>query len=655
MESVLVTTAVTGSLYALAAMGLVVTFRASGIFNFAHGAMGMFVAYCYWQLNDQWHLPAVVALVLALGGIAPLMGLVAERVFRPLRSEAVAVQVVVSLGMIVFFQNLALILFGRETQRMNPLFPTDTFRFAGLRLGYDQIGAVLVAMALAAALTLFLRRTRIGLQMRAVVDDAALSELAGTSAIRVARIAWGTGVAFAGVGGILLSPFVGLNVNTLTLLVIAAYSAAMLGRLESLPLTVAGGLLLALGENLIVFYAPPGGALVGLRGSLSFLLLFAMLIVYQRRLPRERKPERITLDQAPASRAVRVGLCSTAAAVLLVLPLLFDQNQVFDLNGALVTTVILLSVVVLTGLSGQISLCQASFVGIGAFTAGHLAESSGERFWLALLVAALIAAPVGALVGLPSLRLSGLFLALATMAFALMMDSLVFSIDSISGGQSGMGIAPPSLAGVDLATPVRFYYLCLAFVAVFAAFVAALRHGRLGRRLQALRDAPEALRTLGVSLAVTRLSVFALSAAMAAMGGVLFGAYRSQVASYDFQMFTSVGYLVSAVIGGVGAVGGALLGGFIHVLPQLTQKAASAPSKFQEYYPLGVALAVILLSRFPNGLISFVAEVARRRLEVLRRSAPLLPQPPPLGKPEPGTPPGMEPQPELPRPELQPH
>lgn len=625
MESVLITTAVTGSLYAMAAMGLVVTFRASGIFNFAHGAMGMFVAYCYWQFNDQWHIPAVVALTLALGGVAPVMGLVAERIFRPLRSESVVVQVVVSLGMIVFLQNLALILFGRETQRMNALFPTQTFRVGGLRLGYDQIGAVVVALVLAAALTIFLRRTRLGLQMRAVVDNAGLSELAGTSAVRVARIAWGTGVAFAGVGGILLSPFVGLNVNTLTLLVIAAYSAAMLGRLESLPLTVAGGLLLALGENLIVFYAPPGGALVGLRGSLSFLLLFVMLLVHQRRLPRERKPERILLDHAPAPRRWRAGLGLAVAVVLLALPLLLDDNDVFNLNAAMVTTVILLSIVVLTGLSGQVSLCQASFVGIGAFTAGHLAETSGGRFWLALVVAALLAAPVGALVGLPSLRLSGLFLALATMAFALMMDSLVFSIDSLSGGQSGMGVSPPSLAGFDLGSPERFYFLSLGFVVAFGGFVVALKRGRLGRRLQALRDSPEALRTLGVSLAVTRLSVFALSAAMAAMGGVLFGAYRGQVASYDFQMFVSVGYMVSAVIGGVGAVGGALLGGFVHVLPQLTQRAATRPSTFQEYYPLGVALAVIMLSRFPNGVISFAADVVRRRVEVVRLSAPRLP------------------------------
>lgn len=618
MTALAITAIVTGSLYALAAMGLVLTYRASGVFNFAHGAMGMFIAYCYWQVQAEWDVPVLLALFVALAVAAPLVGVLAERVFRPLTKEPVVVQIVASLGIIVFLQNLAIRLFGADTKLTESIFPAGTVRVSDIRVGYDQIGAVLVTIACATALTLVLRGTAFGLKMRAVVDNAPLAELAGTSSVAVSRASWVVGVAFAGLGGIMLAPFVGLNVNTLTLLVIAAYAAAMFGRLESLLLTFVGGLTLGFGENLITFYAPPGGILVGLRGSLTFLLLFALLIVHQRRLPRERKPERIDWRRfelpARASRAVAASL----TAVLVLLPAVLHEDDVFNVTAAVVSAVILLSLVVLTGFSGQISLCQASFVGIGAYTAGHLGGDGGGLWW-AMVVAAAIAAPVGAIVGLPSLRLSGLFLALATMAFALLMDNLIFPIKEI-GGVGGMAVPSPTLAGIDVSSPRRFYYVCVAFLLGFSYLTVMLRRGRLGRRLQALRDSPEALRTLGVNLAVTRLAVFALSAAMAAAGGVLFGSYRSQVTSGDFNLFASIGYLVSAVVGGVSSVGGAMLGGLSVSLPQILQRTQGGSSSFSKFYPLAIGLIVVFLARYPNGVISFITERVRRWSTLLRVS-----------------------------------
>jgi len=620
VASVIIVGIVAGSAYALAGMGLVVTYRASGIFNFAQGAMGMFMAFVYWQCTIDWGWPMVLGLLVSLGVVAPLVGVVSEWVFRPLRDAAVSVQIVVSLGMLVFLQNLGLTLFGDAPARLPSIFPdSQAFRLASVNVGWDQVGTVVVALALAGVLSWVLYRTPLGVSMRAVVDSEETAELAGISAVKVSRAAWIIGVTFAGAGGILLAPVVGLDVNLLTLLVITAYAAAMLGKLESLALTYVGGVLLALGENATSYWAPPGGIWIGLRGSLAFILLVTLLVLYRRQLPRERKVLDRTADayeREPLTARVRLGLLAAGAAIAVAIAWIVSDQFLYDLTQLVVVATILLSLVVLTGFSGQISLGQASFVGIGAFTASHVANTDGS-IWLALLVAAAIAAPVGVVVGLSSLRLSGLFLALATMAFALLMDNLVFRIHEISGGVDGREVRRPDLPGVDLTTTRSFYFFTLVVFAVFAGLVVALRRSRFGRRFQALRDSPDALRTLGVNLAATRLGVFALSATMASVAGVVFGSYRGRVNPLDFNLLKSIEFLVAAVVGGIATVAGAVIGGLIVAVPQLAKATPETATRFQ----LAVGLIVVVLARYPQGLLSFGRQVVEHANEVLAPSS----------------------------------
>lgn len=620
MTGVVIIGIVAGSAYALAGMGLVVTYRASGIFNFAQGAMGMFMAFVYWQVTIDWGWPMAAGLLVSLLVVAPIVGVVSEWVFRPLRHAAVSVQIVVSLGLLVFLQNLGLTLFGDAPVRLPSIFPGDrAFRLASVNVGWDQVGTVLLALALAGLLTWVLYRTPLGISMRAVVDSEDTAELAGISSVNVSRLAWIIGVMFAGAGGILLAPLVGLDVNLLTLLVITAYAAAMLGRLESLPLTYVGGVLLAIGEGTIGYWAPPGGIWIGLRGSLAFLLLVVLLVVHRRQLPRERKVIDRTAaafqrDPWPVS-ARAAGLTMVGVAAVAMAWIAGDQF-LYDFTALVVVATIVLSLVVLTGLSGQISLGQASFVGIGAFTASHVAGTDGS-IWLAMLVAAAVAAPVGVLVGMSSLRLSGLFLALATMAFALLMDNLVFRIHEVTGGVDGREVGRPSLPGVDLSSTRAFYLFALGVFAAFAFLVVALRRSRLGRRLQALRDAPDALRTLGVNLAATRLGVFAMSASMASVAGVVFGSYRMRVNPLDFSLLKSIEYLVAGVIGGVASVAGALIGGLVVAVPQLAAATPETATRFQ----LAVGLVVVVLARYPQGLLSFGAVLVEHAKEVLAPSS----------------------------------
>lgn len=618
MTSVLIVGIVSGSAYALAGMGLVVTYRASGIFNFAQGAMGMFMAIVYWKVTIDWGWPMIAGLAVSLLVVAPVLGLVSEWIFRPLRDAAVSVQIVVSLGMLVFLQNLAIVLFGTSRQQLPSIFSTTrAFRLGGVNVGYDQVGTVLLALTLAGLLSWLLYRTPLGLSMRAVVDSEETAELTGIASVNVSRVAWMIGVAFAGASGLLLAPLIGLDVLLLTLLVITAYSAAMLGKLSSLGLTFVGGVLIALGESAAGYWAPPGGILIGLRGSLSFILLAVLLVAYRRQLPRERRVLDRTNDafRQPLSPSARTGALATGVVVLVGLAWVVSDQFLYDLTAVVVVATILLSLVVLTGLSGQISLGQASFVGVGAFTASHVAGVHGN-LWLALVVAAVVAAPIGILVGLSSLRLSGLFLGLATMAFALLMDNLVFTVHEISGGADGREVSRFSLPGVDFSTTRSFYILSLLFFACFAALVVAMRSSRFGRRLQALRDSPDALRTLGVNLAATRLGVFALSASMASVAGVLFGAYRGRVNPADFNLLKSIEYLVATVIGGSAAVGGAAIGGLIVAVPQLVKASSTAAS----YYQLGVGVVVVVLARYPQGVISFARQLADNAKETLSAS-----------------------------------
>jgi len=222
---------VTGSVYALAAMGLVVTYTTSGVFNFAHGAIGMIVAYVFVTLREDAGVPTAVALAACVLVMAPLIGVALDRVlFRRLTGGTAATYLVASIGLLVALQGTAVVVLGPEHQRTRPLFPRRTVLHAGeLRVGFDQAAVVVVVAVLGAALVAFFRRTHLGRQTRAVVDNRDLTGLVGTDAARVTMVSWAVGCAFAGLSGILIAPFIGLDAVLLTLLVLQAVAAAVVG------------------------------------------------------------------------------------------------------------------------------------------------------------------------------------------------------------------------------------------------------------------------------------------------------------------------------------------------------------------------------------------------------------------------------------------
>jgi branched-chain amino acid transport system permease protein len=606
-----------GSVYALAAMGLVLTYKTSGIFNFAYGAIAMFCGFTFWQLRDGWHITSWISLPLLLLVVAPLLGLVLEWLFRPLVGVGAEVQIVVSLGALAFLQAVVPLLYTGGNRSLHSIFPTSTFSLgAQLHVGYDQLATLLLTAALALGLWVLLRRTRLGIATRAVVDNRDLAELAGISSDAVSRVAWVISTAFAALVGILLSSSQGLDVYVLVVLVIYAFAPAVLGRLVSLPLAYFGAMVLGVTQSVLARWGSHG-TVAQIEASIPYLALFVVLVAYGSRLKQGTSNVRPVAGLRQRSSGSTSRYPSPVWLVLLVaglfLPHLLRPSLLGDVSAGLIVATIALGLVVLTGWAGQISLAQFSFVGVGAFTAGHLAGAHGATFFPAALIGALIALPLGLLVGLPSLRLSGLYLALATMAFALLMDNLVFVRRWVSGGYTGVIVSRPRIGGLSFAPIRTFYYLVLA-VFVIAAIAAALIHrGPIGRRLQMLRDAPLAASTLGVNLTSTKLAVFAVCASTTAFAGALFGANRQAISPNDFAFGASLQLLLLVVVGGRSLVGGAVVAGAIFAM-QLFPVAAGV----DRYVPLTIAVLVVVVANNPEGMLSIVSGLPRRYLELFR-------------------------------------
>lgn len=596
---------VTGSIYAVTASGLVVTYTTSGIFNFAHGAIGMFAAFFYWQLRADWHLPAPLALVLTLFVLAPLLGAVVERVLmRRLDRAQVVTSLVVTIGLTVLLIGLAQGIWeAGEARVFKEFFAGSDFRVFGVTVTAHEAITVVVAAVVAAALWYVLTRTRVGVAMRAVVDDRNLVSLTGARPGRVSMLSWAMGSSLAALGGILIAPKLQLEVIILTFLVINAYAAAMAGRLRSLPLTFAGAFALGLLESYVKGYVDLSGFWGGLRTSLPTLFLFALLLA----VPEERL--RANLGRFAGAKAPRVpdfrqSLAGVGVLVVgaLIASTFLAQGDIQRVAQAFALGVIMLSLVLLTGYGGQVSLAQLTLAGFGAFA---MAEWGGDGSILGLLLAGVIAAPIGALVALPALRLQGLYLALATMAFAYLCQELIFKHEAVYGFNASLPVGRLDLGPVSFDGETAYMVLLAAIFGLTGVFVLWIRRGPFGRVLSAMGDSPAACATLGLDLTRTKLAVFTIAAAMAGIGGALFGGVRSVAGPTDFDVLQGLPVLLLAVIGGITTVSGALIGGVaLAVLPVVQERIPELAGLVF----LLTGAAAVSLGRNPNGIAFLLSE-----------------------------------------------
>jgi ABC-type branched-subunit amino acid transport system permease subunit len=528
-----------GSIYALAAMGLVLTFKTSGIFNFGHGAQAAMAAYVMFELRERNGLPWPVAglLTLLLAGV--LAGLVMELAAKALAEAPPAARVGATVGLLVGIQGGLFAVFGSKRVQMRFFLPTHLVRFADVNIRVEQIIVTAIALASAVGLYWYMGRTRVGVATLGVVDDPALLGLTGTNPMMVRRSAWIIGSSFAAVSGMLLAPTAGLDAGTLTLLVFFAFGAAAIGAFNSLPMTYVGGLGIGLGSEILKKFFTHGGAIAALPSTLPFLVLFAVLLV----IPKQKLVERgsaVVRRQlpplalpAPAQRVAAV----TGVVLLFALPHLVGTRTVTYTN-ALCFVILFSSLSLLVRMSGQISLCQMTFAAVGGATFAH-AMSGGFPWPVAVLVAGLVTVPVGALVAIPAIRLSGVYLAVATFGFALLVQDLVFPSSFMFSNFSKVLKAPrPKISWLHTQTDTGYYYVVLAIGLVCVLLIVGLRRSRLGRLLRGLAEGAVALDAHGTNTNITRLLVFCASAFFAGIAGAVIAPISGSVSPppYDFTI-----------------------------------------------------------------------------------------------------------------------
>jgi branched-chain amino acid transport system permease protein len=608
-----------GCVYAVVASGLVLTYTTTGVFNFAHGAVGMVCAFSYHALRVDAGFPAPLAIVLVVVVLAPLIGLVFELIMRSFRGSPPGTTLTVTIALTILLIGVAQTAFQSSgQQRTLPfLFGQRTVEVLGVNLRWDEVSAFVVAVAIAAVLRALLYRSRTGVAMRAVVDNADLAGLNGAKPVTIARYSWMLGSVLAGLGGVLIAPFSNpLEPIVLTFFVLSgnAYGAAVFGRLRSLPLTFVGALILGLLKS----FAPLGFPLAGmpegeiwnhLQVSLPGVFLFVVLLG----LPDARLTVgRIVTRDAPRVPGLIASLVRGAAFVPVAwFAAIAVGTYLTDLTQGLIYGTLLLSLVLLTGFSGQISLAQYVFFGLGAFAMGKVA---GGDSVLGLAAAAGIAIPAGIIAAIPAIRLQGLYLALVTFAVAIMSQQMIFQNSAVYGRENVV-VGRPDILGVSFRSNRAFAVLCaLAFTSV-AIGVLALRRGAFGRRLAALRDSQAACATLGLDVRRTKLTVFALSASIAGFAGALQGGLAGTAGSLDFEPIYNVTLFLFAFVGGITTVSGALIGGMLFALLPLVQ--SEAPRWAGGVVFAVIAATAILLGRQPNGLAGLVfarAEAFRRSL-----------------------------------------
>jgi branched-subunit amino acid ABC-type transport system permease component len=535
-----------GSIYAIAAMGLVLTFKTSGLFNFAHGAQAAWAAYLMHTLRDDQGLPWPLAALLAVLVAGVLGGLLLERLAALLAFERPATKVVATVGILVGLQSLLTTIYGSITLQFDRFLPAGTIRVLEVNVGVDRIVVTGLAAGATVGLHLLFQRTRMGAAMQAVVEDPALLDLRGTSPSFVRRQAWIIGSCFASVSGLLLATFVGLDSNILTLLVVFSFGAAAIGAFDSLAWTYVGGLVVGLGQAYSQRYLGTIDALAEVPANVPFIVLIVALLATPTRRLVDRGRTAMRPPDVPAvfPHRVTVAASLSGAGLLALVPVVFESRLPIW-TTALGYAIVFLSLGLLVRTSGQVSLCHIAFAAVGASTFAN-AVAVGVPWLLALVCGGLAAGAVGAVVAIPAIRLQGVYLAVITFGFGLVVQRVFYSSMLMFGGEVNRAAPRPSLGSLDLTSDRAYYYVVLAAAIAVAGVVVLLLRSRIGLLARALAESPAALEANGANPSRTKLIVFAISAFAAGIGGGVIAPVTQSASGASFE--SSVSLVLLAVL-----------------------------------------------------------------------------------------------------------
>jgi sulfate-transporting ATPase len=532
---------------------------------------------------------------------------------------------------------MLIILYGDNVVTPAPILPTNVFHLTShVAVSTENVLIIAITFVLAAALWFIYSKTLFGLATSAVSENRRVAAASGWSPGVIELMNFVAAGVLSTFAAILLAPIVTLQAETLALLVIPALAAALLGRFASFPLTIAGAIFIGLGESFLQLYQNDIASalrvssisLAGLPNVLPLVVIVAVLI--WRRSARLRRGETQYKLQLAGDGRVNWPLLALGIAVGLVLIFTLNANWIDAVTLTLVAGILILSIVVVTGYAGQLSLAQYSLAGFGCWIAARLVASAHLSFLWALIIAGLGTIPVGLVVAIPALRSRGVNLGVATLAMASVIQAVVFTNAALTGGYYGLSVAPPEIFGLDInpiVYPNRYAVFCLALFALVGLMVANVRRGRSGHRLLAVRSNERAAAALGVGIQRAKMYAFALAAGIAGVAGVLYGFRTSNITFNNFDALTSIQLVLNSVIGGIGWASGSVVGAQLQpdalgsqvwhtIFPQITN--------LDSWLMIVSGILVILTLRTaPDGIAAMHQEKLRGIRQKWRRHRPV--------------------------------
>jgi branched-chain amino acid transport system permease protein len=613
-----------GALIAGIALAVVLTYRGSGIINIATGGVAMLAGYSFWSLKTGEYgteigtAPALLITLVVTLAIGALIELVA---FRPLRNAAPLAKLVSSLGVLLVAQASMLLAFGTSQKPQPSIFPSDTVEVFGSVVPVDRFILAGIVIAVAAVLAAVYRWTRFGLATRAASENELSALLGGLSTNELSMVNTLLASLVAGAVGVLAASVTQLDAISLPLQVVPALAAALLARLTSFWIACAAGLGIGIINSEIDYISTMswfptdhGVPLPGVKELVAFLIIVAAMFLrgaaiptrgelIEQRLPEVPRPERLLV---PA-----VTLAVVCAVALVVLP--FDFRQA--LINSMIGTVMALSLVVITGFVGQISVVQLSLAGVAGFTVSHLAVDAGIGFPLAPLAGAAAAVLLGELTAVSALRVRGVSLAVVTLGAAVAISQFGFINQTWGGGPTGSPVPEPHLLGLDigpqsafrgldgsLPSPV-FGWVVLAVTVGLCLLVASVRRGNLGQRMLAVRSNERSAAAAAIDVRSVKLIAFGISSFIAGVAGTLYGYNFGSVSASRFDALTALGLIAFAYAGGITLISGAVFAGLISteaLLPHAMDKWLGVSGNW--FLLFGGVILIFTLIQHPEGV-----------------------------------------------------
>ena len=639
-----------GALIASIALGVVLAYRGSGVINIAVGAVAMVGAYVFWSFQTGYfgfHLSTVPAFLLTIVFMAALGAGTELLVFRPLRNASPLARLAASLGLLLVFQAGVIEVFGNTSKSARSILPSNTVEISGFVVPIDRFILAGIVIAVAAGLSALYRWTPFGLSTRAASENEVSAMLVGLSPTELAVVNTTLGSVVAGSLGILVAPLITLDAQTLAFQIVPALGAALLAGFTSFFIACFAGLAIGVFQSLLTYWSTQswfptdsgGSPIRGLSELFVFLVIVLALFLrgaslpgrgelVEKRLPIVPRPQRL-------ARPAAIGLVVGGVA-LIAFPYDFRQAAINSLLGIMIC----LSLVVIIGFVGQISLVQLALAGAAGFAMSHLTTDAGgvwARFPVAPLTGAAVATVLGLITAVSALRVRGVSLAVVTLAGAVALEQFGFLNSRWGGGDRGSPVAQPHIGGLDLSPSASFRgldnglpspvfgFLVLAATILLALLVAQIRRSHLGLRMLAVRSNERAAAAAGIDVRNTKLAAFGVASFIAGTAGALY-AYNFGSVSYSrFGAVTALGLIAFAYFGGITMVSGAVIAG-------VGATEGLLPHAFDKWFGLsgnwalligGVALVVTLLLN-PEGI---AGSGYRKKQQKLKRRAAGAPAP----------------------------